>query len=190
MIASLETSCLPSAFVERMMDHVQLCQKSLRSLQILRDQNDFFDLTLMTDDVHKTYAHKAVLSAFSPFFKNVFDSCNVKYHIYLYLDVRTENLLRILDYIYKGEVSVPSSQIEEFIKAASKLKISELIKVKAEDQENVYGRTHAVRNSSSTIITEEDRRDCQISSNKVEENSTNFSDGDSFQYFRGHHIRI
>ena len=86
-----------------MTDHIQLCQKSLRSLQILRDQNDFFDLTLMTDDVHKTYAHKAVLSAFSPFFKNIFDSCNIKEHLFLYLDVRTENLLGILDYIYKGE---------------------------------------------------------------------------------------
>ena len=139
----------------------------------------------MTDDVHKTYAHKAVLTAFSPFFKNVFDSCNVKEHLFLYLDVRTENLLRILDYIYKGEVSVPSSQIEQFIKAASKLKISELIKVKTEDQENVYLRTHAVRSSSSTIIPEEDWRDCQISSDTVEENSTNFSDGYSFQYFRG-----
>ena len=111
-----------------MTDHIQLCQKSLRSLQILRDQNDFYDVTLMTDD-HKAHAHKAVLSAFSPFFKNIFESCNVGEHVILYLDVKTENLLGILDYIYRGEVSVPVNQIEQFIKAASKLKISELIKV-------------------------------------------------------------
>ena len=130
--------------------------------------------------------NKAVLSAFSPFFKNIFDNCNVKDHLFLYLDVRTENLLGILDYIYKGyKVSVPSSQIEQFIKAASKLKISELIKVKVEDQENWYGRTHAVRNSSSSIMTEEDRRECQFSSDKVEENSIHFSEGDSFKNFRG-----
>ena len=138
-----------------MTDHIQLCQKSLRSLQILRDQNDFFDITLMTDD-HKTHAHKAVLSAFSPFFKSIFESCNVKEHLFLYLDVRNENLLGILDYIYRGEVSVPVNQIEQFIKAASKLKISELIKVNVEDQENLDGKTHAQKTSLSTSSPEKE----------------------------------
>ena len=99
-----------------MTDHIQLCQKSLRSLQILRDQNDFFDVTLLTDGDHKAFAHKAVLSAFSPFFKSIFESCNVKEHLFLYLDVKTENLMGILDYMYKGETGVPISQIERFIK--------------------------------------------------------------------------
>ena len=137
------------------MDHVQLCQKSLRSLQILRDQNNFFDVTLMTDD-HKTHAHKSVLSAFSPFFKDIFESFNVKEHLFLYLDVRKENLLGILDYIYRGEVSVPVNQIEQFIKAASKLKISELIKVNIEDQENLVGKTHAQKKSLATSSSEKE----------------------------------
>ena len=133
-----------------MTDHIKLCQKSLRSLQILRDQNDFFDVTLMTEGDHKAFAHKAVLSAFSPFFKSIFESCNVKEHLFLYLDVQKENLMAILDYIYKGETGVPVSRIEQFIKDASKLKISELIQVKVEDQENVHARTLVTRNPSST----------------------------------------
>ena len=133
-----------------MADHIKLCQKSLRSLQILRDHNDFFDVTLMTEGDHKAFAHKAVLSAFSPFFRSIFESCNVKEHLFLYLDVQKENLSGILDYIYKGETGVPVRQIEQFIKDASKLKISELIQVKVEDQENVHARTLVTRNPSST----------------------------------------
>ena len=163
-----------------MTDHIQLCQKSLRSFQILRDQNDFYDVTLMTYD-HKTQAHKAVLSAFSPFFKNIFESCNVREHLFLYLDVRTENLLGILDYIYKGEVSVPVNRIEQFIKSASKLKISELIKVNIEDQETLVGKPHAPKKSLFTSITGRDGFEYQFSGDNVEEHPIKCSN--SQQYY-------
>ena len=153
-----------------MTDHIKLCQKSLRSLQILREQNDFFDVTLMTDDDHKAFAHKAVLSAFSPFFRSIFESCNVKEHLFLYLDVQKENLSGILDYIYKGETGVPVSQIEQFIKDASKLKISELIQVKVEDQENVHGKTLVTRNPSSTRRKEVG--EIHLSDDKAEKDSS------------------
>ena len=62
----------------------------------------------------------------------------------------------VLDYIYRGEVSVPVNQIEQFIKAASKLKISELIKVNIEDQENLVAKTHAQKKPLSTSSPEKE----------------------------------
>ena len=128
----------------------------------------------MTDE-HKTHAHKAVLSAFSPFFKSIFESCNVKEHLLLYLDVRKENILGILEYIYKGEVSVPVNQIEQFLKAASKLKISELIKAKVDGQEHFDGTTQAPRNSPSTSITGKD----QFEEHSIQNSNSQNIDGES-----------
>ena len=121
-------------------DHIQLCHTSTRSFQILREQNDFFDVTLITDEGDKIEAHKAVLSAFSPLFRNIFQSCPVNQQPFLYLsDVKPDYLNRILDYIYMGEVNVPICEIEQFIKVSSKLKISELSKVKIENPERISG---------------------------------------------------
>merc|ERR1712179_327488 len=41
------------------------------NMNILRDSEDFFDVTLVSDDEISIQAHKVVLCASSPFFRNV-----------------------------------------------------------------------------------------------------------------------
>jgi hypothetical protein len=59
-------------------------------LRALREDKDFFDVTLACEDAHIP-AHKVVLSACSPFFKNIFRR-HEHQHPLLYLKVRSSQL--------------------------------------------------------------------------------------------------
>ena len=110
-----------------MVDKIEISQSRVQSFQVLREHNDFFDVTLVTDDEERVEAHKAVLSAFSPFFKNIFENCNVNQQPFVYLSGISSNQIHgLLDYIYQGTVHILADEVESFLKVATKLKISEL----------------------------------------------------------------
>ena len=90
----------------------------------LRDEKDFFDVTLVTDDLQQFETHKIVLSACSNFFKPILKA-NVHAHPLIYLSgVDSSNLQLILNYIYEGEVQLYQEQLDLFLDVAHKLQIS------------------------------------------------------------------
>ena len=94
-----------------------------KSFKILRKENDFQDVTLISDDEQKIQAHKVILSSSSDFFNNILKN-NSHSHPLLYLSgVSSTNLQFILDYIYLGEVQIFQEQIDSFLDVAQKLKI-------------------------------------------------------------------
>ena len=132
-----------------MLEKVEISQSKLQSFQVLRENDDFYDVTLVTDDEERVEAHKAVLSAFSPFFKNIFESCNLNQQPFVYLgDIKSSQIHGVLDYIYKGTVHISPDEVESFLKVARKLKISELcnIEVMREPLEEPHNDT--LRNSN------------------------------------------
>ena len=93
----------------------------------LRKEEDFFDVTLVSDDENQLPAHKLVLSACSSFFKTILKK-NTHSHPLIYLSgVNSANLGFILDYIYQGEVQVSQDDLDNFLDVAEKLKIEGLI---------------------------------------------------------------
>ena len=96
------------------------------SFGILRQEKDFFDVTLVSDDEIQIPAHKLVLSACSGFFKSILKT-NVHSHPLLYLSgIDSRNLGYILDYIYQGEVNLYQGQLDSFLDSAQKLRIEGL----------------------------------------------------------------
>ena len=70
----------------------------------LRDEKDFFDVTLACDD-NQIKAHKVIISACSPFFRNVLRQ-NPHQHPLLYMrGVNFTDLQSVLTFMYQGEVS-------------------------------------------------------------------------------------
>ena len=98
-----------------------------KSFGILREEKDFFDVTLLSDDERQIPAHKLVLSACSDFFKSILRN-NSHSHPLLYLSgIHSTNLSLILDYIYQGEVQIYQEHLDTFLEVAQKLKIEGLI---------------------------------------------------------------
>jgi len=91
----------------------------------LREEKDFFDVTLACDD-SQIQAHKVILSACSPFFRNVLRR-NPHQHPLLYLKgVKYKDILSVLNFMYMGEVNVAQEELNTFLSVAEDLRVKGL----------------------------------------------------------------
>jgi len=91
----------------------------------LREEKDFFDVTLACDD-NQIQAHKVILSACSPFFRNVLRR-NPHQHPLLYLKgVKYSELMSVLNFMYMGEVNVAQEELNSFLAVAEDLRVKGL----------------------------------------------------------------
>ena len=75
------------------------------SFKHLRDEKSFCDVTIATEGQH-TKAHKMILCACSPYFKNLLEQNPAKHPIIILKDVPFQHLTAILEFMYAGEVNV------------------------------------------------------------------------------------
>ncbi|KAK2719759.1 protein tramtrack, alpha isoform-like isoform X1 [Artemia franciscana] len=88
----------------------------------------FTDVTLAIDGV-LLKAHKLVLSACSPYFQMIFASHNSKHPIVILKDVHYQDMRALLDFMYRGEVSVDQDRLPQFLHLAETLRIRGLAEV-------------------------------------------------------------
>ena len=100
-----------------------------KALSDLRKDADFFDVTLVTEDLQHISAHKMALSASSDLFKTILKKTQSSNpHPLIYLSgVGAKDLNFVLDYIYHGEVELFQNDVHEFLNVAKRLKIEGLI---------------------------------------------------------------
>ena len=131
-----------------------------KSLSSLRKENDFFDVTLVSDDEQHLSAHKVVLSASSEFFKNILKKANHTNPLIYLSGVDFKNLSFIMDYIYQGEVQLFQKDLDNFLDTAQKLKIDGLIGGKEEDSnQDLYASEieNTLKSEYSTEVVEEEK---------------------------------
>ena len=96
------------------------------SLRDLRGDQEFADVTIACEGDVQIEAHKIILSASSPFFRNVLKK-NKHPHPLLFLKgLKNTLLVSILDFIYDGEVNIAHEDLTEFLAAAEDLKVKGL----------------------------------------------------------------
>ena len=79
----------------------------------IREEKDFFDVTLACDHSSQVEAHKVILAACSPFFREVLRR-NPHKHPLLYLKgVKYRELLSVLNFMYQGEVNVAQEELNQ-----------------------------------------------------------------------------
>ena len=98
-----------------------------KSFRNLRKQENFFDVTLVSDDEQFVSAHKLVLSASSDFFKNILVQSNHSNPLIYIPGIQSKDLHSLMDYIYDGEVQLYQDNLDNFLEIAQKLKIEGLI---------------------------------------------------------------
>jgi hypothetical protein len=92
----------------------------------LREDKDFFDVTLACEDSDQLQAHKVILSACSPFFRTVLRR-NRHDHPLLYLKgVKYLDLVAVLNFMYHGEVNVAQEELNSFLAVAEDLRVKGL----------------------------------------------------------------
>jgi hypothetical protein len=92
----------------------------------LREDKDFFDVTLACEDSDQLLAHKVILSACSPFFRTVLRR-NPHQHPLLYLKgVKYTDLQSVLNFMYHGEVNVAQDELNSFLAVAEDLRVKGL----------------------------------------------------------------
>ena len=92
----------------------------------LRDDNDFADVTLACEDGKQVEAHKVILAASSPFFKEILKR-NKHPHPLIYMrGLKSEDLLAIIDFLYLGEANVLQEKSNSFLALAGELQLKGL----------------------------------------------------------------
>ncbi|KAK6622918.1 hypothetical protein RUM43_008769 [Polyplax serrata] len=91
----------------------------------LRSDEDLVDVTLSCEG-RKILAHKMLLSACSTYFKNVFKENPCKHPVIIFRNVKFEDLVAIVDFMYHGEVNVEQEQLSSFLTTAEMLAVQGL----------------------------------------------------------------
>ena len=100
---------------------------SIREVFIdLREDDDFYDVTLACDDDGQIQAHKIILSACSPFFRAILKRNRHEHPLLFLKGVKHAQLVKVLDFVYYGEVEVAAEELNTFLAVAEDLNVKGL----------------------------------------------------------------
>lgn len=88
---------------------------------------DFTDVTLACEGNSFIKCHKMVLAASSSYFQCLFSELPCGHPVVVLKDVRLAEIRAILEYMYKGEVSITVEEVEPLLKVAEALKVKGLV---------------------------------------------------------------
>ncbi|GLG95502.1 Longitudinals lacking protein, isoforms H/M/V, partial [Gryllus bimaculatus] len=88
----------------------------------LFERNTFVDCTLAAEGQYLN-VHKMILSACSPYFEILLNENRDKHPIIILKDVKFRSLKSIIEYMYRGEANVLSTEMTDFLAAAETLQI-------------------------------------------------------------------
>lgn len=113
----------------------------------LRNQEDFVDVTLSCEG-KKIRAHKVLLSACSSYFREVFKDNPCQHPVIVFKNVKYDDLLAIIEFMYQGEVNVLQESLPSFLNTADLLSVQGL----TEGGSSNGGNNAAPTMSVSTIL--------------------------------------
>ena len=98
----------------------------------LRDDQQFTDVTLVSEDGQSMEAHKIILAASSPFFKNIL-KLNKHTNPLIYLKgFKAKELHSLIDFIYHGVANIYQDNLNLFLAKAEELRLKGLTEGKEE----------------------------------------------------------
>jgi len=124
------------------------------SFREIREDKDFFDITLACDDENQVSAHKVILSACSPFFRSVLRRHKHEHPLLYLKGIKHSDLTAVLNFMYHGEVNVAQDDLNTFLAVAEDLKVKGLTQQKkTSDTEEKGDSTVAGSQPSSRTVS-------------------------------------
>ena len=101
----------------------------------LKTSDNFYDVTLVSDDHQQVSAHKVVLSSSSEYFKNILTSNQHSHPMLCLSGVNEGDLKNILDFIYNGEAQINQNNLDTFLDIAQRFKLEGLMQENEDHKE-------------------------------------------------------
>ena len=118
----------------------------------LRKTENFYDVTLVSDDQQQVSAHKVVLASSSEYFKNILTS-NTHSHPMLCLSgVNTADIKNMLDFMYNGEIQIFQDDLDQFLEIAQRFHLEGLIQNKQENYTDTQEFKYEASQESANIM--------------------------------------
>ena len=92
----------------------------------LREDKDFTDVTLACEDGSQVEAHKVILAASSPFFRDILNKNKHSHPLIFMRGLKSQVLLAIMDFLYIGEANVQKENLDSFLALAEELRLKGL----------------------------------------------------------------
>ena len=138
-------------------DHVMDMMKELMT------QHDFADVTLISEDKRTFKAHKNILSAFSPFFKDILQVDASRTPLIFLKGVTGIELQSILNFIYLGNTTSSHDRINDLILSANILEIKGLGDFELENKDHYHPlESQVVEEETTTVIISEDPKELSM----------------------------
>jgi len=108
---------------------------TIKTFSKLRKEDDFFDVTLVSEDQKQMMAHKVVLSSCSEYFKNILKTNKHSHPMLCLTGLTSKELENVLDYAYHGEVQIFQEDINKFLDIAQILKLDGLLATQTDSEQ-------------------------------------------------------
>lgn len=148
------------------------CQHLANSFNVLRSEDEFLtDVTLCCDG-KRLRAHKIILSVCSTYFRETFMENPCKHPVVIFKNVKFDDLTNIVEFMYKGEVSISQDSLSSFLHVAEMLQVRGL----SENQEIVPEKslmTTPVTQSESLFISVPEKILLATPQNSQQQTTTN-----------------
>ena len=96
------------------------------TIRALHGDENFTDVTLVTEDGSQLKVHKVIISSCSKLFRDILIN-NPHPHPLIYLaDIRLKELEKLIQFMYLGQCEAKQSELQTFLSAAKRLKIQGL----------------------------------------------------------------
>jgi len=102
------------------------------AFRTFREDREFADVTLASEDGQQVQAHRVILASNSPFFLNLLTK-NKHLHPLIYMrGIHSEDLIALVDFLYLGEANVYQKNLDSFLAVADELQMKGLMGIKVE----------------------------------------------------------
>ena len=102
----------------------------------LRNDEDFHDVTLVSDDQKQVPAHKVVLSSCSDYFRNILKNNKHPHPLLCLHGISSSELDQMLNYVYNGEVMIHQEELDRFLQTAQRFQLKGMLQQGIDDTED------------------------------------------------------
>ena len=138
-------------------DHLKGMMKELMM------NEEFSDVTLVTDDKKHIKGNISILSACSPVFKDILKKERNSNQILYLRDIQFTEMESIMQFIYLGEATFYEERTDEFLAVAKSLEIKMLCNANSETNDEIYDEPNEPSPGDPDISTENLREQTEVS---------------------------